>query len=474
MTQAIKYICVFVMLLVNGCGTRSATGAPEKTPELPVSDFIEKQVVSFNASTSQRFVNNHQVYSQGWDTLPQAKFWQDVIALSHDSMIMNIAGERKSLFKVATNEWHCQSESEKDIYKRNICISNNIHTETNLYVTSGKKFFFEFRRALPMIAKAIPVFESAGADPWYAQTILLIESPGKTEAVSYVGARGPFQLMPYVARKYGLVVSRTRDDRTHLEKSAAAAAKFISGVCVPAARKILDNKGISYNENDLWFRLFVMHTYHAGAGNVNVVINKINPHEGGMQLIRTMWQTEAGGFKNESQNYSQIALASIICFDRLIGQDADSVFMVHGDRKMKLYFSKDAMCVDTLAFLQSCITSYETDLVEGVIPFEYFVSSVEKVKKEIKKVNARHGIVDMQLHFAESERLFRLGDELMYKRKFNDAVAVFQLGLSLNPIAPGAYDSLSKAYRSLGNTELALKYSKKSKEVVENLEVFLK
>ena len=300
---------ILAWALLAGCDrdTVAQSQAPDKVlASAPQTDFLQKTVISYQGKTSQRFINNYQLYAQGWDTIAQAKFWQEVIALSHDSMIINVASVRQPLYKLPSTEWHCQSELEKDAYKKNICVARKLDEATSLYVTSGKKFFFEYRKVLPMISQALPVFEKYETDPWYAQTILLIESPGKTEARSYVGARGPFQLMPYVARKYGLVVTKYRDDRTSLDKSAMAAAKLISTVCIPLARKMLDAKGITYNEKDLWFRLFVMHIYHAGAGNVNVVMNKINPSEGGMSLIRTMWRTEAGGFKNESQNYSAL------------------------------------------------------------------------------------------------------------------------------------------------------------------------
>ncbi|MBL0341719.1 MAG: transglycosylase SLT domain-containing protein [Bacteroidetes bacterium] len=331
--------CLLALALLGGCDYKIAAEVPPATIA-PKPEFVEKTVIGFEATQKHKFFNNYQVYTEGWDTLAQARFWQDVIALSHDSMILNVASIRMQLYKVPTNQWHCQSEVEKDLYKKNLVTSNNLDETTSIYVTSGKKFFFEYRKVLPMISTALPVFEKNNTDPWYAQTILLIESPGKTEARSYVGARGPFQLMPYVARKYGLVVSKYRDDRTNLEKSAAAAAKLISNVCIPYARKILDGKSISYNEKDLWFRLFVMHIYHAGAGNVTAVINKINPSEGGMPLIRQMWLTEAAGFKNESQNYSQIALASIINFDRLISQDKDTVYLIEGDKNMKFFKEK--------------------------------------------------------------------------------------------------------------------------------------
>lgn len=280
--------------------------------------------------------------------------------------------------------------------------------------------------------------------------------------------------MPYVARKCGLVVTRTRDDRTDLIKSATAAAQFIATVCIPGARKILDEHKIDYNERDLWFRLFVMHVYHAGAGNVNAVVNKINPESGGMELIRTMWRTEAAGFKNESQNYSQIALAAIISFDKLIGQDSDFVYLVQGDKQMKMFKQKSVLCVDTLAFLNDCIAAYETDLIDGMIPLGYFTASVGEVRAEIREYEKRHGIYAYDKSYEEADRMLSLGRQLMYKRKYQDAVEVFQLGLESNPVSSATYDSLGRAYRLLGKNELALKYSEKSRKVLENPESFSK
>ena len=92
---------------------------------------------------------------------------------------------------------------------------------------------------------------------------------------------------------------------------------LIKKICIPEAKKILNAKKISYNETDTWFRLFVLHVYHAGSMNVSAVINKINPTEGGQQLIQAMWQNKAAQFGNNSQNYSQLALASqLIAFEK--------------------------------------------------------------------------------------------------------------------------------------------------------------
>jgi hypothetical protein len=80
--------------------------------------------------------------------------------------------------------------------------------------------------------------------------------------------------------------------------------------CIPSARRILQQAGIPYKENELGFRLFVMHVYHAGAGNVAAVVAKIKTKENTMELIKAMWVTSAASFGNNSQNYSQLALAA--------------------------------------------------------------------------------------------------------------------------------------------------------------------
>ncbi len=69
--------------------------------------------------------------------------------------------------------------------------------------------------------------------------------------------------------------------------------------------------GFEYAGNELWFRLFVLHVYHAGSGNVNAVVKKISPEsKNGQDLIKAMWHTKAKAFGNNSQNYSQVAVAS--------------------------------------------------------------------------------------------------------------------------------------------------------------------
>src|SRR5688572_30110719 len=162
-------IWVLAWALLAGCDRATVAQSPAPIdPVLTQADFVNKTVIGYQGASKHRFINNHTLYSEGWDTLAQAKFWQQVIALSHDSMIINVASARQPLFKMASCDWHCQTELEKDAYKQNVIASKNLDATTSLYVTSGKKFFFEYKKVLPLISRSLPVFEKNNTDPWYA------------------------------------------------------------------------------------------------------------------------------------------------------------------------------------------------------------------------------------------------------------------------------------------------------------------
>lgn len=283
------------------------------------------EVVKEGDSASQMFVKTDNLFTGRWDTLAQPNFWKEVMSTHQDSCIINIAATRTILGKESFIKWKAQTEAQKQVYKDSVRKTHNLSGDTKIYVTSGKSHFYQIEKVMPSISRAIDVFEENDTDPWFAQAILLIESPGKI-AYSNVGAYGPFQLMKSVARSHGLTVNKYVDERKDFDKSAKGAASLIRKTCIPQAKRILDKNNLTYNETDLWFRLFVLHIYHAGAGNVDGLLTSISPETGGQELITTMWQSEWGGFKNASQNYSQVALASLLQLQDLIYQNCDNIF----------------------------------------------------------------------------------------------------------------------------------------------------
>lgn len=281
----------------------------------PTVNLVESRFL--NDTVNLYYVSNIQLFEQEWDHLAHPVFWKTIMTLSPDSCVINIGATREIVEVTSLEQWDLRTDEEKDAYRDSIRVSRGLDSEAKVYMTTGKKDFYAFDHVLPTISRGVEVFKVQNVDPWYAQAILMIESPGRL-AKSNAGAYGSFQLMAGVARAQGLTVNRYVDERKDFEKSAIGASRLISRVCIPEAKVILDRHGIAYHENDLWFRLFVMHIYHAGAANVSGVVTKINPSTGGMDLIQAMWVTENGRFRNASQNYTQIALAAMLIFEEMI------------------------------------------------------------------------------------------------------------------------------------------------------------
>jgi len=82
-------------------------------------------------------------------------------------------------------------------------------------------------RYIPVIK---PILEQAGVPDDFV-FLCMAESGFDPEAQSGAGAAGLWQLMPAVARSYGLIVDKDIDERFNLEKSTAAACSFLKDAC---------------------------------------------------------------------------------------------------------------------------------------------------------------------------------------------------------------------------------------------------
>jgi hypothetical protein len=294
-------------------------------------DNWDHEMIQVSSPTKSGVLMSLQpIFDDKWNQLNQPIFWKQIMRLSPDSCVFNVAANRQILVKYSAKKWARKTPALQKVFKDSLRKAYNLVADEKLMCTTGKNHFYKFDDVYSSLTKGILAFESFQVDPWYAQAILLIESPGQL-VKSNVGAYGAFQLMPGVARAQGLKVNKTIDERKDFNRSAYAAASLIRKSCIPLAKSILDSKNITYHESDLWFRLFVMHVYHAGAGNVRAVFDKINPITGGQELITQMWQTEAGSFGNSSQNYSQLVIASQMILHEMVGQDCSKLFQCTGD-----------------------------------------------------------------------------------------------------------------------------------------------
>ncbi len=282
-------------------------------------------------SCTHTVIDPEMLMIERWDTLAQSKFWKTVMNLSSDTCIVNIAETREILGYVDKSKWFDQDEDEKKSYKDSVIEYHCLDSNTKIYITTGKKDFYLIEEVIPSISKAITVFQDNYVDPWYAQSILLIESPAQLN-YSNAGAYGPFQLMKNVARTMGLTVNNRIDERKDFHKSAFAASQLLKTICIPQAYRILCEVGdIEPTGNELWFKFLVLHIYHAGARNVESLLSQQEKPLQGMELIKWMWTNEYGNFKNASQNYSQVAIAAMLTLQDIVLEDCDYIFQCNGD-----------------------------------------------------------------------------------------------------------------------------------------------
>ena len=269
-------------------------------------------IINPHTNLNENYIFDQSIYQLKACELPQIKFWRSIMNLSQDSAILCFHDNREIIQKISILDWNSKSDSLKKMYKDSVRLIKKIDTNNRILITSGKKFFYDFEKTSKNFHQGINCFVSNGVNPWYAQAILLIESPNKLQKSS-AGAYGSFQLMKGVARKFGLKVNRTIDERADFERSAFAASSLIKIICIPNAIKILDSLQIqNYDQEDLWFKLLVMHVYHAGAYNVEKALFTFNPKQGDLNLIYGLWQTQTNHFKSASQNYSQLILAAML------------------------------------------------------------------------------------------------------------------------------------------------------------------
>ncbi|MEL6135663.1 MAG: hypothetical protein AAFR59_20070, partial [Bacteroidota bacterium] len=240
------------------------------------------QIRSFALSSSDfctQVIIDSTIYTQGWDTLIQPKFWRYAMDFGPDTVIVNIAKTREIVEVLPLSSVRSWGEKKKKAYEDSLRTAYGVGKKGEIFFTTGRRHFYHVDKVLPEIDRAIEIFQKEGTDPWYAQSILLIESPGRLQ-FSTEGAYGAFQLMEGVAREQGLIVNDSIDERAQFDKAAQGAARLIRRVCLPKARGLCQKYKLDYAEHELWFRLLTMHIYHAGIGNVRRVVRKIRPKIG--------------------------------------------------------------------------------------------------------------------------------------------------------------------------------------------------
>lgn len=121
--------------------------------------------------------------------------------------------------------------------------------------------------------------------PLQMAAVVLVESGGRSTALSPKGARGLWQLMPDTARRYGLVVTASLDERLDPYKSTQAAALYLRDL---------------YSEFGDWS--LTLAAYNAGEDAVERAIKRFSTRE---------FNSIAATLPVETQNYVPAVLKAV-------------------------------------------------------------------------------------------------------------------------------------------------------------------
>lgn len=107
------------------------------------------------------------------------------------------------------------NEDVRERLERELTVNSYFHSSTILNIKRSHRFF-------PVIEKILAEYKI----PEDFKYVAVVES-NLDNVTSPAGARGFWQLMPAVARSYGLTINKEIDERYNLEKATEAAAKLI-------------------------------------------------------------------------------------------------------------------------------------------------------------------------------------------------------------------------------------------------------
>ena len=146
--------------------------------------------------------------------------------------------------------------AEKAISSK-ITLNKNARSFVTAYLEKEVEFLERMKEKSGKYFRTIDkVFDEYGVPP-QLKYLAVVESELYTHAKSRVGARGMWQLMPVTAKELGLRVSGKTDERTHMQSSTVAAAKYLRYL---------------YGEFGDW--LLVLAAYNSGPGTVLKAMKK--------------------------------------------------------------------------------------------------------------------------------------------------------------------------------------------------------
>jgi len=118
------------------------------------------------------------------------------------------------------------------------------------------------------------------------------------------------------------------------------------------------------------------------------------------------------------------------------------------------------------------MAAYETDLLDGMVTFDYFMKKISFIRKEYshlaKAISKSDHEVVLKKYPSSEEHLTYLADNLTKRQRYEDAIRLLKLNLDIYPESISSYDSIARLYRITGDKKNAEIYSSRAGEAVKS------
>ena len=104
------------------------------------------EVAGLHDSLNYHFVENQQLYKEGWDTLVQPKFWRTLMTMGEDSALINVGSTRQIINKIAVSDWNKLTKEDQSAIRDSVKVHYGLAEEEHVYMTSGKKEYIIFQK----------------------------------------------------------------------------------------------------------------------------------------------------------------------------------------------------------------------------------------------------------------------------------------------------------------------------------------
>jgi len=109
---------------------------------------------------------------------------------------------------------------------------------------------------------------------------------------------------------------------------------------------------------------------------------------------------------------------------------------------------------------------FETDFIDGVIPYDYFIKRVGQIRKEFAYlatiVSKSEKEIVLKKYPADEQHINEMASALSRRQRYEDAILMLKINMDMYPSSTAVYDSLARAYRLSGDKKMAELYTNKS------------